>query len=701
MKRFLAVLLSVSACWSQGGTNDILRTTADVDAIYRTAEPTGCRFDLMGTVVKADGEGGGIILVDNGKHAWFNNQSGVACSAGQRVRIKGRVEIEPTGLPCPIAESLAVVGQGELPSPRSVALREIANFHDNLAPVIVTGAVDSVRSDKIDPRFVILLLRDGAARLPVFIEKEVMTIPPAGSVVRVTGRFNRTARGMRRFSGPLVIGLSVEVLAPPTDPFDVPPLSNIPVVTPDEIARLGKRKVSGEVFATWLSAQGVAQAMVHSGKANVINVALAEGEALPPVGAVVDAVGSLETDMFRINMRDALWRTSSAVRTNSPHWKLTLPLFRAASDLLEDELGRYRIRGDAHGHIITLAGIVRNLPSEPEPAKRFYLNSGEYKVPVDVSTHPDAAAGLTIGAEVSVTGRWLVETGVPSPFDTFPQITGYALVVRSADDIRVIRNPPWWTPMRCLAAVAILLAVLVVVFLWNMTLHVLVRRRGHQLFKAKYARAQSELHVMERTRLAVELHDALSQNLTGIAFELKTVGLTLDRDREKSRTHLRRAENVLDSCREELRYCLWDLRNDTLSESSLADAIRRTLLPQIGDAGLRVRFDVPRALVSDNTAHAILCIIRELSVNAVRHGAATEIRVAGSHDGDRILFSVRDNGTGFDPAAAPGMDEGHFGLHGIRERLATLDGSLTVESSAGRGTKATVTIVADGNKEDS
>ena len=65
MKLILAVLLSVAACWSQGGTNDILRTTADVDAIYRTAEPTGCRFDLMGTVVNADGESGGIILVDN------------------------------------------------------------------------------------------------------------------------------------------------------------------------------------------------------------------------------------------------------------------------------------------------------------------------------------------------------------------------------------------------------------------------------------------------------------------------------------------------------------------------------------------------------------------------------------------------------------------------------------------------------------
>ena len=129
------------------------------------------------------------------------------------------------------------------------------------------------------------------------------------------------------------------------------------------------------------------------------------------------------------------------------------------------------------------------------------------------------------------------------------------------------------------------------------------------------------------------------------------------------------------------------------------EAIRQTLAPHIGAAGLSVRFNVPRERFSDKTAHAILHIIRELATNAVRHGHATHIRVAGSVEGDRLLFSVRDDGCGFDPNACPGMDEGHFGLQGVHERVNQLEGMVEFASSAGEGTKVTISIKAR-NEED-
>ena len=57
-----------------------------------------------------------------------------------------------------------------------------------------------------------------------------------------------------------------------------------------------------------------------------------------------------------------------------------------------------------------------------------------------------------------------------------------------------------------------------------------------------------------------------------------------------------------------------------------------------------------------------------------------------------MLFSVRDNGCGYDAANVPGMRDGHFGLQGIRERIRPYNGLLAVTSEAGRGTKTSIDI---------
>lgn len=56
------------------------------------------------------------------------------------------------------------------------------------------------------------------------------------------------------------------------------------------------------------------------------------------------------------------------------------------------------------------------------------------------------------------------------------------------------------------------------------------------------------------------------------------------------------------------------------------------------------------------------------------------------------MFSVQDDGCGFAPDSVPGPEQGHFGLKGIRERVKRLGGTFTVESTAGTGTRAVVTL---------
>ena len=141
-----------------------------------------------------------------------------------------------------------------------------------------------------------------------------------------------------------------------------------------------------------------------------------------------------------------------------------------------------------------------------------------------------------------------------------------------------------------------------------------------------------------------------------------------------------------------MRNCLNDLRNQALEEPTFDRAIEASLRPFVNQISVSVRFNVPRKLFSDNTTHAVLRIIRELVLNALRHGHATKVWVAGSFENGNLLFSVTDNGCGFDPDLAPGVLQGHFGLQGVRERVLQLEGELTIESEVGKGTRIAVFI---------
>jgi len=91
-------------------------------------------------------------------------------------------------------------------------------------------------------------------------------------------------------------------------------------------------------------------------------------------------------------------------------------------------------------------------------------------------------------------------------------------------------------------------------------------------------------------------------------------------------------------------------------------------------------------------------IIRELVQNAVRHGGASIVKIAGSLEDGIIRFSVSDNGCGFDPATRPGILQGHFGLQGIRERVNQFNGEMEISSSPGKGAKIVVTLFVSSQK---
>ena len=392
-------------------------------------------------------------------------------------------------------------------------------------------------------------------------------------------------------------------------------------------------------------------------------------------------LGFPRTDLFRINLVRADFRILS-----KPPTPAGSPTDVSADKLFSGRYGEHQIQPQYHGRLIRISGEAVDVRDQVTT-----LSCGKHIVTLDASSCK-GMNGVARGCKVSATGICVINFENFLPQEPFPRINGITIVPRSADDIEVLSRPPWWTPSRLAALVAALVAFIVAILIWNRILQRMIERRGRAIYRFKIAKAESDLRLDERTRLAVEIHDSISQTLTGVSFQIDAAEKTLGVDDVAATGFLGVAKRTLLSCREELRRCLWDLRNNTLEDEVFAHAIEKTVKPHIGTAKLSVRFDVPRHSISDSTAHTILSIIRELTVNATRHGHAAHVRIAGEKRDDVVRFSVRDDGCGFDPSTRPGPTQGHFGLQGVRERVNKLQGKVKIESAPGQGTKITVEI---------
>ena len=668
-----------------------LGSAAELNAFLAHGFSSDRPFAVTGTLAHVIGSG--IILRDSTASTWFANAPTNGLADGDDLVLTGTARLRPPYDTEFCVDSCVRTGRSPLPPPADIALDQVDDARNNFCDVRVCGTVIDVLEDEADPDYAVLILRDRGASLPVFLEKTPIeeAFGRLGARIAVTGIFYRTVRGARKYSGPYLAARSIEQLVPPPDdPFDVPELESVWYRSPAEVAALRPRRIAGTVLATWRSDRLIVRDTIG----RIVNVRLAARSPLPAEGTAVEVVGLPQTDLYRINLAHARWRASAlAARAEEP------PETVDAEAIQTRRGDRTHINNDYHGRLVRLRGIVRSLPAEGDGEKRILVESGSARVQVDCSSVPAAVRGVANGALVEITGYCLIETSDWSAQDVFPQATGFSVVIRRAEDLRIVSRPPWWTPARLAVVVLVLLGALGGFVLWNFSLQALAKRRARQLADAEVAQVGSELRVGERTRLAVELHDSLSQTLTGVAMEIRSANKTPDDAPERRRAHLALAARAVDACREELRHCLWDLRNNTLETADMNEAIRQTLAPHIGDTALSIRFNVPRAAFTDNSAHTVLRIVRELANNAIRHGHATEIHIAGTAEHGKLLFSVRDNGCGFDVDRAAGPEQGHFGLQGIRERINTIGGTFALHSTIGGGTKAVVTLNAPHAKD--
>ncbi|MER5754790.1 GAF domain-containing sensor histidine kinase [Streptomyces sp. NPDC002088] len=218
-------------------------------------------------------------------------------------------------------------------------------------------------------------------------------------------------------------------------------------------------------------------------------------------------------------------------------------------------------------------------------------------------------------------------------------------------------------------------------------LSILAQHAAIALTNARLYERSRELTIAEeRSRLAHELHDAVSQKLFSLRLTAQAAAALVDRDPARAKGELQQVAALAAEAAEELRAAVVELRPAALDEDGLIATLRTQI--QVLDRAhtARVTFAVHkfRALPAAQE-EAMLRVAQEALHNALRHSGAEHVDVTVDRRGCGAVLRVTDDGSGFEPHTVRRAGR-HLGLVSMRDRAGGVGGTLAVESAPGKGT---------------
>lgn len=215
-------------------------------------------------------------------------------------------------------------------------------------------------------------------------------------------------------------------------------------------------------------------------------------------------------------------------------------------------------------------------------------------------------------------------------------------------------------------------------------------RAQRSALEAANAREQAAV-VLERQRIAREMHDHVAQTLFYLTVKLReTRELLSAGDEGKVLTELRESEEHLKEAHQQVRTVISDLKQQADLED-FGEASRRTVAQTAARLGISASCEISGGFsVPDASRQHLLAIIQEALANARQHGHARQAGVRVQENRDGLIVEVSDDGSGFDPEMVPG--NGGYGLTIMAERARMAGGSLIVDSAPNRGARVMVRI---------
>jgi signal transduction histidine kinase len=219
----------------------------------------------------------------------------------------------------------------------------------------------------------------------------------------------------------------------------------------------------------------------------------------------------------------------------------------------------------------------------------------------------------------------------------------------------------------------------------------LARQHNQQLIEELQSTQEKlrELAVVEeRNRLARDLHDSVKQQVFAISMQLSAARTALS-ETDKSYSSVAEAERLAQQAGAELTTLISALRPPLLESKSLANAIREHVDVWSRQNSITSETKIDSTVsVDQRVEQALFRVLQEALANVARHSKASRVTVDLKPENGNVILTIEDNGIGYD---AERITKG-VGLDSMRERLATVNGTLTVSSRQSHGTRIVATV---------
>ena len=620
-----------------------------------------------------------------------------AVQVGVEVEIEGL--IDPGGFSPPVMpREVRVLGPKPLPQPRQTDAERFFSGADDSLLIEVTGVVHDVVDAGSDWRlnlesagrpFVAVVTKSATPDDPQqLVDAEVRLAGVPLSIFNTRGEFLQPKLWVGRPEWFTVVS------PPPHPPFECPEvaISSLARFRPEPF-RGHRIRTKGVVIHT---APG--QAVHLQDGAGGVRVASRSVERFEP-GDCVEVAGFIDRRGRVAGLTDAIFRkTDSGPPPNptaiTPDEVVAINTKSAASGVMASP-------GDYEGCLIRFPARLLEARVSHDSGL-LLLSAGKTSV-VAVADLADFTAlrRLMPGSELEVTGIVATEWKVDPTKWPATILDRMTLLIRSPDDVRLLRTPSWWTPQRLGILLAGVAAALAGALAWLWLLRRQVKTQSTLLAAEMRSRRDAAVEfnatLTERNRLAANLHDTLLQTLGGIGFQLDACEGSRGQDEDDAKVHFEVARRMVNHATSELHSSVWAMRSLPIRQQSFPEALR-TLVARIGEghaAETFVHTSGNLGEVPEFVAGNLLLIVQEAVYNALRHGRPANVRVTVSDEPatQSIRVEVRDDGRGFTAGDAQGVEQGHFGLHGMRERAERLGGTLAIESTPEGGTTVRATVI--------
>jgi two-component system, chemotaxis family, CheB/CheR fusion protein len=223
------------------------------------------------------------------------------------------------------------------------------------------------------------------------------------------------------------------------------------------------------------------------------------------------------------------------------------------------------------------------------------------------------------------------------------------------------------------------------------------KQQAQRVVRGERARTELQKRLVqaqeqERGRISRELHDGVGQQLTALMLGLKQLEDSTDPSDDAHANLTRRLRALRSTAQQigrEIHELALALRPTALDDLGLLGALNNHLENWVTTTGISLDFHavgLDEARLANHVETTVYRVAQEALNNVAKHASATSISITLERRNDELLAVIEDDGVGFEEAALDMAGGGRLGLAGMRERAALVGGTLTVDSSLGKGT---------------